>query len=371
MDSVYGFLDMVLIDNIKNLIFQDVANENETKKASVIMRCTSLVLTVFFVIQAVSLFYLGCPRAGIISICCVLAYVCAFIMTYQGFTILTQHFIEALTLGWTAAFVILIGWDYSYQNMLFIILLFSILTSYQNLLYKVGATVFICVFRLALYLHIHRVSAFYTVPPGGQLFLNILNNASTFLLFFIIAILFSNDSMAMEQKLVKYNKKIEKLAKTDALTGLPNRRDALERLEKHLKYSKNNDFFLCLAIGDIDFFKKINDTYGHEAGDAILVQLSNIFKETMEDKGFAARWGGEEFLFVFTQSNGDDSSLILNELRSKIHKTIFKYNDIEMRLTMTFGLEEYDFHNTVDNALNSADEKLYLGKSRGRNQVVF
>ncbi len=356
---------------IKNFIMRDVANENETRTASVIMRCTSLFLSVFFIIQAVVLFTISCPRAAVISICCFLGYACAFLMTYQGYTILTQHYIEVLTLGWTASFVVLIGWDCSYQYMLFILLLFSLLTSYQGMLYKICITAFICVFRLGLYMYIHSREPMYTIEPGPQFFLNVLNTTSTFLLFFIISVLFSNDSMEMERKLVKYNKKIEKLAKTDALTGLPNRRDAMERLEKHMKYSKNSDFFLSMAIGDIDFFKKINDTYGHEAGDSILTQLSEIFREEMKEKGFVARWGGEEFLFVFTTTNGDDSAVMLNDLRSRIYKHVFKYNDIEMNLTMTFGLEEYDFHSTIDNALNSADEKLYLGKSRGRNQVVF
>ncbi len=362
---------MNILIKFKNLIMMDVANENETKKASVIMRCTSLFLAVFFLVQTIVLSVIGCPRAVVLSVCCIFAYICAFLMTYQGFTTLTQHYIEIMTLGWIASFIVLIGWDCSFQHFIFILLLFSLLTSYLGIFYKIGATVFLMFFRLALYLYIHSIKPFYFVSHNAQIALNAINTIASFLLFFIISMLFSMDSMAMEEKLVKYNKKIEKLAKTDALTGLPNRRDALERLEKHLKHSKDSDFFLCMAIGDIDFFKKINDTYGHEAGDSVLTQLSDIFRETMEQNGFAARWGGEEFLFVFTEANGDDCAMLLNELRAKIQKATFKYNDIEMHLTMTFGLEEYDFQSSIDNALNSADEKLYLGKSRGRNQVVF
>ncbi|MCR4590729.1 MAG: GGDEF domain-containing protein [Lachnospiraceae bacterium] len=349
----------------------DVADENETKKASVIMRCTSIVLFVFFAIQVFVLFFRGYPRGAIISMVCLLGYLAAFCMTYQGYTAITQHFIEILTLGWVAAFVAIMGWDCSYQHMIFSLMLFSILTSYQTVLYKALFASFICIFRILLYFYIHTHPSFYTVDHGTLHLLNILNTFFTFLLFFIISVLFSKDSMQMEEKLVKYNKKIEKLAKTDALTKLPNRRDALERIEKHLKRSKDPDFYLDIAIGDIDFFKNVNDTHGHEAGDAVLVQMANIIKEHMGEDGFVARWGGEEFLFVYTHMNGDEAALRLNDLRTKISQTVFKYNTIEMKLTMTFGLQEYDFHNSIDDVINSADEKLYYGKTQGRNQVVF
>ncbi len=362
---------MQLLTNLKKFIMMDVADENETTKASVIMRCTSLFLYVFFVIQTIALFITGYTLAAFASMVCLLVYLAAFIMTYQGYTTVTQHFIEILTLGWVTAFVSIMGWDCSYQHVIFSLMLFSILTSYRNFFYKALFSGLLCLFRIVLYFYIHLHPPVYSVDRGTMYFLNIVNTLSTFLLFFIISFLFSKDSMEMEEKLVKYNKKIEKLAKTDTLTNLPNRRDALERLEKHLKKRKEVNFYLNIAIGDIDFFKKVNDTYGHEAGDAALVQMADIIKKDMGDDGFVARWGGEEFLFVFTTLNGDDAAIRLNDLRTMISQTEFKFNDIVMNLTMTFGLEEYDFRKSIDDIIMSADEKLYLGKTQGRNQVVF
>ncbi len=362
---------MTLFERLKKFIMMDVADENETKKASVIMRCTSLFLYVYFIIQTIALFITGYTMAAFVGMFCLVAYLGAFVMTYQGYTTLTQHVIEVLTLGWVIAFVAVMGWDCSYQHVIFSLMLFSILTSYRDFIYKALFSGFLCLFRIALYFYIHLHPPVYTVDRGTMYFLNIVNTLFTFLLFFIISFLFSKDSMAMEEKLVKYNKKIEKLAKTDALTGLPNRRDALERLEKHLKKRKEVDFYLDIAIGDIDFFKRINDTYGHEAGDAVLVQMADIIKKDMGDDGFVARWGGEEFLFVFTTLNGDEAAIRLNDLRTMISQTEFKFNDKIMTLTMTFGLEEYDFRKSIDDIINSADEKLYLGKTQGRNQVVF
>lgn len=362
---------MGFLEKLKNFISMDVADENETKKASVIMRCTSLTLFFFFLIQVIILFATGYPRGAVVSIACMLGYLAAFVMTYQGYTAVTQHFIELLTVGWVAAFIGIMGWDCSYQHMIFSLMLFSILTSYQTIYYKGVFAFSLCLFRILLYFFIHTHTPYYNVTTGAMYLLNIINTFFSFLLFFIIAVLFSTDSMQMEEKLVKYNKKIEKLAKTDALTQLPNRRDALERIEKHLKRSKDMDFFLDIAIGDIDFFKKVNDTYGHEAGDAVLVQMANLFRDDMGEDGFVARWGGEEFLFVYTRVNGDEAAIKLNDLKKKITSTVFKYNTIEMKLSMTFGLQEYDFRSSIDDIINAADEKLYLGKTQGRNQVVF
>ena len=154
---------MSIFTRLKNLIMMDVANENETKKASVIMRCTSLFLSLYFLVQLIVLSFVGCPRAAVLSFFCILAYGCAFAMTYQGFTSLTQHYLEILTLGCTASLVSLIGWDCSYQHIIFVLLLFILLTSSSEIPYKIGATAFLIFFRMALYLYIHSSKPFYIV----------------------------------------------------------------------------------------------------------------------------------------------------------------------------------------------------------------
>ena len=138
---------------------------------------------------------------------------------------------------------------------------------------------------------------------------------------------------------------------------------------------------VCIAIGDIDFFKKVNDTYGHEAGDEVLKQLAVLCSEYMSSHGIAARWGGEEFLFVFNNENLDEAGMNANELLSKIRNMTVKWNDIEIRVTMTIGVAdvntfisgevtEAEIDDRINEAVSAADKKLYMGKSNGRNTVV-
>ncbi len=186
------------------------------------------------------------------------------------------------------------------------------------------------------------------------------------------AVLRRNDELGeIGTSILSMHRSLRDMMEMDPLTQISNRRSADRKIKKLLLGARRGERTVCLSIGDIDFFKKVNDTYGHEAGDAVLVQMADLFRAEMENEGFAARWGGEEFLFVYTMRNGDEAAMRLNDLRSKISHTVFKYNDTELKLTMTFGLEEYDFRSTIDDVVNSADGKLYLGKTRGRNQVVF
>ncbi|MBP3278932.1 MAG: GGDEF domain-containing protein, partial [Butyrivibrio sp.] len=127
----------------------------------------------------------------------------------------------------------------------------------------------------------------------------------------------------------------------------------------------------CIAIGDIDFFKNVNDTYGHEAGDFILQSLAEEFKNFMKARGFVARWGGEEFLFVLPRINGDEAMAVLDELRLIVKKREYVYKEHTIKLTMTFGIEEFSKISGVEKTIEEADKKLYLGKQNGRDQVVF
>ena len=168
---------------------------------------------------------------------------------------------------------------------------------------------------------------------------------------------------------MKYNNKLKEEANTDQLTGLFNRRKAKE----YLAEIKNADFTngISIAMADIDFFKKVNDTYGHDAGDEVLKFVANLMKEKSRSTTFLSRWGGEEFLVVLPDCNGDNAYIVLERLRTLIENSVIKVGDQEIRITMTFGLTEFGYDMDEEAAIKEADEKLYMGKQNGRNQVVY
>ena len=124
-------------------------------------------------------------------------------------------------------------------------------------------------------------------------------------------------------------------------------------------------------MADIDFFKRVNDTYGHDIGDKVLKAISKVFREEMGDKYMAARWGGEEFLLLFPDTNGDAAFIRLCEIRRKIKNVVVTKGEEEIRVTMTFGLAEYDYSGSYEGMLTNADQKLYRGKEDGRDRIVY
>jgi len=155
----------------------------------------------------------------------------------------------------------------------------------------------------------------------------------------------------------------------DALTELYNRRSGEKKLRQIFEEAQSFRHSFALAIGDIDFFKKVNDTYGHECGDAVLKNVSALLKQHMWRRGFTARWGGEEFLLVFENVDLAEARKQLELLMDKIHELDTLYEGQHVKINMTFGLiceSDKDVHTL----LKEADEKLYIGKTNGRNQVV-
>ena len=155
----------------------------------------------------------------------------------------------------------------------------------------------------------------------------------------------------------------------DALTSLSNRRSGDIRLRKTIEEFAVNNSPFCVSIGDIDLFKKVNDTYGHECGDLVLKKVAEVLRQHMHGIGFAARWGGEEFLLVFQQTELDSAYNSLESLSEKIRALEINYNDQLIKVTMTFGVAPGSNCDMKD-LIRAADEKLYAGKSAGRNQVV-
>lgn len=160
------------------------------------------------------------------------------------------------------------------------------------------------------------------------------------------------------------------LVERDALTGLYNRRSGDLRLRRAAKRAADYHTQYCVGICDIDFFKKVNDTYGHEAGDAVQKTVANILKRHMTGKQMTvARWGGEEFLLLFENYKLDDAYKILQQIHAQIRQTTVTYEGQSISVTMSMGLVQAERNASEDAMLGAADALLYYCKEHGRNQI--
>lgn len=168
---------------------------------------------------------------------------------------------------------------------------------------------------------------------------------------------------------VNMQRSLRNLIVKDSLTDLYNRRYCNQNL-KNLseQYIKTGEPY-TLAIADIDFFKKVNDTYGHIAGDEVLVSVAQIMKKSMAGKGFAARWGGEEFLLVYTGCDMETTLTYLEMLVEAIHEMRVEYDDKAIKITISIGVATGN-GDSVDKVLCTADNRLYHAKKEGRDRVV-
>jgi len=165
-----------------------------------------------------------------------------------------------------------------------------------------------------------------------------------------------------------YQDKISTLAMKDNLTSLYNRNYMI----KHIEILQKKEVPIILAIMDIDKFKNVNDTYGHDFGDLVLKESSNFIKNRLEDDDEIYRWGGEEFLILIKNSDIYASKVICEKILNDIRQHELAYKDENIKVTMTFGLAEFNLENNdIERVLKQADVNLYKGKSTIKNCVVI
>ena len=168
---------------------------------------------------------------------------------------------------------------------------------------------------------------------------------------------------------VNMQRSLRNLIVKDSLTDLYNRRYCNQNLKNiSEQYIKTGEPY-TLAIADIDFSKKVNDTYGHIAGDEVLVSVAQIMKKSMAGKGFAARWGGEEFLLVYTGCDMETTLTYLEMLVEAIREMRVEYDDKAIKITISIGVATGN-GDSVDKVLCTADDRLYHAKKEGRDRVV-
>lgn len=164
--------------------------------------------------------------------------------------------------------------------------------------------------------------------------------------------------------------KLETASRTDFLTGLANRRYALEKLHtENIRYQRTHSPY-CLLLIDIDDFKKINDGLGHGVGDCILKQIAQAFKKQVREIDLVSRWGGEEFMIMLPDTDLDEGHQVADKLRQSIEQTHFECDDHSLTITISIGVESSKPGQNPMYFVDLADEKLYRAKADGKNQVV-
>lgn len=159
-------------------------------------------------------------------------------------------------------------------------------------------------------------------------------------------------------------------ARTDELTGLSNRRDMQHRLnEEYSRYRRSGHHFSIVLI-DLDFFKRINDNYGHDAGDSVLRSFSELMQNVIRQTDVAARWGGEEFLILLPDTSLLQALTLAERLRSEVANAEFCFAGQRMPITISAGICSIAKTGTVDELLKQADVHLYNAKEDGRNRVA-
>ncbi len=175
----------------------------------------------------------------------------------------------------------------------------------------------------------------------------------------------------LQKELLESNRRLELLSITDGLTKLHNHRHFQDELARAFEESQRYNRPLSLVMADIDFFKKINDSYGHAVGDEVLKSISAVFQQSIRSTDLAARYGGEEFALMLPETNLEDAIAFAEKLRSIVDSTAIPTQAGPLRLTISLGVASVP-HSRVHSAKDlviTSDKALYRAKRNGRNQV--
>ena len=168
--------------------------------------------------------------------------------------------------------------------------------------------------------------------------------------------------------LEKAHLQIITLVNTDSLTRLANRRFFIDFLEKAMAFAKRHEQPLSVIMADLDNFKSLNDTYGHQAGDQVLVAFGQVMQASIRQEDLAARFGGEEFILMLPGTTIEDATILAERLRESLENLAFP--PLTTRVTASFGIAQYRPDDTFETLVKRADEALYAAKAAGRNRVM-
>lgn len=202
-------------------------------------------------------------------------------------------------------------------------------------------------------------------PAGMPDMFYYFNTMAAFAILLTFSILFVLEIRYMQRRLEQENYTLGEVARIDPLTHLLNRRSMNTYMEQVVKLKKP----FCLMMADIDDFKKINDTYGHDCGDEVLIAVSNIISHCVREEDYVCRWGGEEIL-VLVRTDLKLAAQVAERIRQQVASKVISKKGKDVQVTITIGMSEYQDGMSIHSMIEEADQNLYRGKNNGKNQVI-
>ena len=182
--------------------------------------------------------------------------------------------------------------------------------------------------------------------------------------------LLDREKSSLITQLSEMDRSLELATRVDPMTGLANRRDIMEKMERELSRSERHQRKFSVMLVDLDDFKKVNEKYGNNDGDDVLVEVARVLMSCVRKEDVCARWGGEEFLFLLTETNIEGVLTLARKTLDSISMTEFKVNRPGIRITASIGLCEYQTGHTIHDCITRAYQALRQAKQEGKNRFV-
>lgn len=333
-----------------------------------VMSVHVFLLCIFYIFHVWPMFFF--------NICSIITYLTCFNLINRSskyyLSVYFITFLEVILHSFAACLVL--GWQYGFAQYIIAIIPVGFYICYMLDINrrKIKIAILLAVISMFAFF-LCKILSFYREPLIVldnmilELSLYIFNACCTFVFLILFTLVFVFEIRLSSNQLQHQNAILEKLASIDPLTGLYNRRS----MDIFLTQAVESDVGFALIMCDIDDFKKVNDTYGHDFGDVVLKGVAKITTEQVREKGYVCRWGGEEILILLNNASEESSYRIAENIRRNVANSVFDLNEKWIHCSLTLGIALHQKREAVEETITRADYNLYRGKRSGKNAVVL
>jgi diguanylate cyclase (GGDEF)-like protein len=323
-------------------------------------RRAMLLAVVLHVAFGVAGLAMGALPLSLLQLVSIAVYGGGYLLSARGHRQLIVHLTYLDLLGHSTLAGWIMGQDSGFQYYSWILLPLLFTNANRELHSKRRIAVALCVVFVAIDLWLHRTPPIVLVDPLALAALRYFNMACFLTAMVVSAIMYERFVRDAEERL-------RAAAGTDALTGLLNRRRMSDQMHNELIRARKASGSFAVMLLDLDYFKDINDRYGHTSGDLVLAQVAAVLRRCVRDRDIVARWGGEEFLILLPSAGLHAAVDIAERIRSEVRATVIRG---DIHVSVTIGLAIWRDGENLEATIHRADTALYRGKHSGRDCVV-